>query len=124
MEVFLHNLPLELTEHGLKGQLDLVMGKLRIIDYQCEKPKRKRFGYITFLDKRDGEHFLIVHDQEPLHARTGARSRLQLIGSDIYCMPSNKKAKDFAVKNLQYASDQRGKEIYEDDEAISFQLFS
>jgi hypothetical protein len=127
MEVFLRNVPADLTEGGLRDQLEPVMGRLHIIDFLCEKPKRKQFGYITFMDPRDGHHFLAVHGQETVNGYPRARSRLQLIGSDIYCEPSKNPAKRFAVKTLHHASDQRGKTIHEtqdEDSAISFEMHS
>jgi hypothetical protein len=41
MEVFMRNLPIDLNEDGLKTQLEPFMKQLHIVDFICEKPKKK-----------------------------------------------------------------------------------
>lgn len=129
----MHNLPRDLTEPGLKSQLEPFMLRLSIINYLCDKPKKKPFGYITFLDQSDGQRFLIAHEQQTIPNITTAKghprriSRLKLMGSDVFCTLSKKNAQDFALRSLQHVADQRGKQVYEveeEDPAITFQMLS
>lgn len=41
MEVFLRQLPPNLSEDGLRLQLKPFMARLSIVDYLCEKPKKR-----------------------------------------------------------------------------------
>lgn len=113
MEVFMRNLPSDLTENGLNLQLGPFMERLLIADYLCEKPKKKSFGHVTFLDYHDGARFLAAHGQEDLPhvlrlcGRPRHKSKLRLMETDIYCQKSNRPPQYFALKNLQYTAEQR-----------------
>lgn len=61
MEVYLQNLPSDLTDQGLKDQISRFTKALSIQDWSCQKPRKKTFGFLTFLNPRDGEHFLKQH---------------------------------------------------------------
>lgn len=77
MEVFMPNLPSQLTEDGLRARA--ILNQLGIIHYVCEKPQKEPFGFGTFLDKRDGKHFLTIHGQETTNGHPRFKSRLRLI---------------------------------------------
>lgn len=129
----MHNLPSDLTEDGLGIQLEPFMKRLAIVDYLCEKPKKKPFGFVTFLDRRDGERFLALHGQEDLpqdiftHRRSRLKSNLQFMGTLIYCKLNNRPPQEFALKTLQYAAEQRqrpSQEVEEEESAISFNMLA
>ena len=133
MEVFMHNLPSDLTDDGLRTQLEPFMKRLGIVDYLCEKPRKRRIGNVTFLNRHNGERFLSVHGQEDLSQ--GARRRglprpkakLQLMGTDIYCMLSKHQPQEFALKTLEHAAEQRKKlsqESEEEELSVSFSLLA
>jgi RNA dependent RNA polymerase len=133
MEVFMHNLPSDLTEAGLNIQLEPFMKQLAIVDYLGEKPKKRRFGYITFLYQQDGEKFLAVHGQEDLpqgkftHERSHAKARLVFMGAEIVCKISRRLPQGLALKTLAYAAEQRKKpaqEVQEEGCAISFKMLA
>ncbi|KAK4095967.1 RdRP-domain-containing protein [Parathielavia hyrcaniae] len=111
MEVFMRNLPLWLTEDGLRNQLQPFMQQLSVTDYVAEKQRNKNFGHITFLRKTDGARFLQRHGQVPLPAPTvqarrhrypPTQARLQLLGNNVYCKLSDREPDEFALRSLQH----------------------
>ena len=133
----MRNLPVDLTDDGLKTQLEPFMKRLTIVDYLCEKPKRKRFAHVTFHTRRNGERFLAVHGQEdvphgPFKSPSTRRpphpkAKLQLMGTDVYCMQSKRPPQEFALKALEHTAEQRKKtsqDTVEEEPAVSFSLFS
>jgi hypothetical protein len=131
MEVFLHNLPSHLTDEGLKKQLEPFVRRLGIVDYQCEKPKRKPFGHVTFLHREDGERFILAHGQEELPQAIGTRgrprlkSKMQLMGTDVFCARSKRPPQEFAFRSLEHTAEQRTKDSvheYEEEVSVSFGL--
>ncbi|KAL4756453.1 RNA dependent RNA polymerase [Aspergillus foveolatus] len=91
MEVFVHNLPGTLSKDVLKHQLEPFMRSLAITDYDCEKPRKKCFGHILFLNRSDGERFLAHHGEERQAGMRRALSKLNLFGSQVLCKPSHRK---------------------------------
>src|SRR6266480_2561431 len=129
MEVFMRKLPSDLTEDGLQTQLEPFMKRLGIVDYLCEKPRRKQFGNVTFLHRRDGQNFLNVHGQEnlPQSRRPSLKSKLQLMGTQVLCTLSNRPPQDFALKSLQHTVEQReqlSQEAKEEEPSVLFNLLA
>lgn len=131
MEVFLHNLPCHLTDEALKKQLEPFVRRLGIADYLCDKPKRKQFGHVTFLHREDGERFIRAHGQEELPQAIGTRgrprlkSKLQLMGTDVYCIRSKRPPQEFALRSLEHTAQQHTKDSiykYEEEVSLSFNL--
>lgn len=131
MEVFLHNLPCHLTDEALRKQLEPFVRRLGIADYLCDKPKRKQFGHVTFLHREDGERFIRAHGQEELPQAIGTRgrprlkSKLQLMGTDVYCIRSKRPPQEFALRSLENTAQQRTKDSiykYEEEVSLSFNL--
>lgn len=127
----MHNLPRDLTDDGLRIQLEPFMKQLAIVDYLCEKPKRKPFGNVTFLDRRNGERFLSVHGQEVLsqgpftRGRQPLKAKLQFMGTNIFCTPSRHQPQEFALKTLKHAAEQREKppqRVEEEELSVSFSM--
>ncbi|EAU30181.1 predicted protein [Aspergillus terreus NIH2624] len=102
------------------------MRELRIVDFICLKPRRKTFGHIAFLNKTDAERFLAVHgEQEVPSARYKPRfqAHLHLLGTEVFCKPSNRNIREFTLRALQYSVEQRGgNSTQERDEQPTFQL--
>ncbi|KKK14548.1 hypothetical protein AOCH_004250 [Aspergillus ochraceoroseus] len=126
LEVFIHNLPIDLSEDGLKEQLAPFMRRLAIFDYTCDKPRKKRYGFITFLTRDDGENFLASHKEwKPNNGLGKPNANLQLLGADVYCKYSNRKPQEFVLKALAHAVEQRRNPsliIEEEGNSISFPL--
>ena len=115
MEVFLRNVPAELTDRSLLSQLKPFIDILGIEEgsYQCDKKKKKPFATITFLRKTDGERFLAHHGEvaadiltsrnpnRPNHlfAMNGPRTkaRLKLMEKWVYCKVSKSEPSEFAL---------------------------
>ncbi|OJJ50415.1 hypothetical protein ASPZODRAFT_164365 [Penicilliopsis zonata CBS 506.65] len=131
LEVFIHNLPRDLTEDGLTTHLQPFLTKLGILDYLCEKPKKKTFGHVTFLSHSDGTRFLAVHGEETLpensRGRPALRSRLKLMGVGVYCKLSVRQPQKFTLKSLQLTAEERKnptRETEEEGRPTSFTLRS
>ncbi|KAI9369211.1 RNA dependent RNA polymerase-domain-containing protein [Aspergillus egyptiacus] len=101
------------------------MRELGIADYSCDKPRKKRFGHLTFLHRFDGERFLAAHGEHLITGHKRPLARLKLLGADIYCKPSNRPAQDFALKSLSHAATERHNptQIVDDEgNSVSFEL--
>lgn len=109
------------------------MKRLSIDNYLCEKPKRKSFGNITFLNPRDGEVFLAVHGQNDLppqglfmRGRPRPQSNLQFMGTDVYCKLSNRKPQEFALRTIEHTVEERKKPsqtvVEEEESSLYFNL--
>ncbi|KAI1439996.1 RdRP-domain-containing protein [Annulohypoxylon stygium] len=98
LEVFIPELPVGLTDHSLRKQLDpyITIG-LKIKHWVCEKNRGKPFGKIIFLHRIQGEKFLDTfgsfrrHNQQP---------RLVLLGREVRCRRSNQNPNPFLLKSL------------------------
>ncbi|PWY94616.1 rna-dependent rna polymerase [Aspergillus sclerotioniger CBS 115572] len=131
MEVFMHNVPRQLTDEGLKRQLEPLLKQLGIVDFFCDKPKKKNFGFLTFRHREDGVRFLLFHGQEEIPGTLNTRgkprfkSKLQIMGTDVFCAPSKNPPNKFALQSLQHAADQRANDTlhkYEKDDRVSFRV--
>ncbi|KAL2131950.1 hypothetical protein VTI74DRAFT_4405 [Chaetomium olivicolor] len=118
MEVFLRNLPPDLTDHGVHRQLQPFMERLSVTDYLTEKQRSKTIGHLTFLHEADGIRFLQHHGEESLipsqfaqppgqtfnrgiAARYPAtRARLTLMGKDVFCKLSNRKPDELTLRTI------------------------
>lgn len=61
MEVFLQNVPQDLSDQSLRKELEPFMRALSIIDWQCDKPRRKTQAWVAFLSASEGIKFLQKH---------------------------------------------------------------
>ncbi|KAL4733170.1 RNA dependent RNA polymerase-domain-containing protein [Aspergillus similis] len=125
MEVFVHNLPGDLNKDALKNQLEPFMRSLAITDYDCEKPRKKRFGHILFLNRSDGERFLARHGEERRAGLSRPISRLNLLGSQVLCKPSHRNPDEFDLRALANEVQERtnpSRIIEEEGDSVSFML--
>ncbi|KAK4159742.1 RNA-dependent RNA polymerase 1 [Cladorrhinum sp. PSN259] len=127
MEVFLRNLEPDLTEKALANHLSPVLEKFGIIDYICNKQKRRFTGSITFLNLSDAQRFLDDHGEvpDPVAAskfngnqfgrngrskmREPTKPRLFLMGRPCYCVKSNRPVDQTALKAIRHERDERQK---------------
>lgn len=130
MEVFMRNLPIDLDEDGLKTQLEPFMKRLHIVNFICEKPKKKSIGNVTFLSRRDGERFLEIHGQRSAetlfrsYAPAPVKSNLTLTGANVFCTLSKRQPQEFTIKRLAHAVQERANPQYTIEEDSSAVLFS
>ncbi|KAL6232980.1 hypothetical protein BDW75DRAFT_246854 [Aspergillus navahoensis] len=100
MEVFVHNLPGDLSKDAFKHQLEPFMRSLAITDYDCEKPRKKRFGHILFLSRSDGKRFLARHGEEQRVGLPRPISNLTILGSQVLCKASHRKPDELDLRAL------------------------
>ncbi|KAK9773406.1 putative RNA dependent RNA polymerase-domain-containing protein [Seiridium cardinale] len=106
MDVFMSNLPPDLTDGQLKNVLSPLIGELGIGVWACQKQRRKRIGTITFLHPHDGEKFLRQHGEleTGLYNTNGQprmRPRLTIMSALVYCKKSTRDCDPFMLKSLQ-----------------------
>lgn len=63
MEIFLRNIPPDLSEDALERELESFMKTLSIVGWTCEKPRRKFHAWVIFLNTADGQKFMQKHGQ-------------------------------------------------------------
>lgn len=121
MEVFLHIHPPDLSKDGLKYQLAPFVRALVILDWSCEKPRKKRFAPVIFLNQADGERFLVSHGEEYLEGSTRLRSRLMLLGFHVFCKKSNRDPDGYTLRHLAHEAQERVKptQVIEEQETPS-----
>ncbi|KAJ5693424.1 hypothetical protein N7462_002847 [Penicillium macrosclerotiorum] len=133
VEVFLRNIPIDLNEDGLKVQLEPFMKRLQIVDFICEKPRKKGHGNVTFLNRRDGERFLDRHGTRKTRSLLPSPAHppvynLRFMGTDILCELSRRpQPQAFTLRALEHAAQERTNPLYtteEDTSAIVFRLAS
>ncbi|KAI2463835.1 RdRP-domain-containing protein [Annulohypoxylon bovei var. microspora] len=111
LEIFLPDLPVGLTDHSLRKQLNpYITIALKINEWSCEKNRGKSFGNITFLYRTHGERFLDVYGDQPVHrfSQSRSRARLTLLGRDVRCRKSKKSPNPYLLKSLlKTAEDQK-----------------
>lgn len=125
MEVFVHNLPVHLSKNALRDQLASFTRPLGITDYDCEKPRKKRYGHILFLRRSDGEAFLNQHGEVHYAGHPRPLSRLNILGSHVLCKRSTREPDEFALRSLRYEIHDRDKPtriVEEESGSIAFSL--
>ncbi|KAL4925196.1 RNA dependent RNA polymerase [Aspergillus undulatus] len=126
MEAFLHNLPRDLSEDALKDLIAPFMRSLTINDWLCTKPKKKPFGFILFLSTTDGQRFLASHGEIESSGQARSKSRLNLLGSHVFCKKSKREPAEHDLRHLAWQAQERinPTRIIEDEgNTISFNLF-
>ncbi|CCC05810.1 unnamed protein product [Sordaria macrospora k-hell] len=86
MEVFVNNLPRDLSERSLKNHLKPLLDRLSIRCYDCNKRSNTSWGKVIFVTTTDALTFLRIH------------SRLHIMNQRAYCKVSHPQPKD--IKNL------------------------
>ncbi|KAI0598678.1 rna-dependent rna polymerase [Biscogniauxia sp. FL1348] len=121
-EVFMRNVPLDLTDQSLTAQLaPFLIQKLGIIDWACQKHRRKPTGSITFLRRSDGERFLKIHGEYriPGVTRSGrprSQARLSFLSANVFCTQSDRNPDPFLLSALVKAAEDRDHKDEDEEE--------
>ncbi|PNY29213.1 RNA-dependent RNA polymerase 1 [Tolypocladium capitatum] len=124
MEVVLKNLPVGLADDSLRQELTPFMNALGIVDWTCDKPRRKPLGWVTFLDPSDGQKFLNRHEKlrgQRLHQNGPAASRglphangrprdiarLHILSSAVYVERSTRNVGKLTISHLKHEHEER-----------------
>ncbi|GKT52263.1 RNA-dependent RNA polymerase 2 [Colletotrichum spaethianum] len=119
MEVFLSNVPLNLTDRTLEQELKPYLNALGILDWSCSSKRDNKFGWVTFLHQNDGHKFLSRHGKQSITTseatriftslggpknRKGPREKanLYLMNNPVFVSQSNKPPDPFVLKNLNH----------------------
>ncbi|KAI9825931.1 MAG: hypothetical protein M1819_000450 [Sarea resinae] len=104
MDVFVRDVPEQVTENGLRKFLQPYMAKLSIQTYWCQKQRQKRFAVLTFLEPDDGQRFLRTYGQAkpPGIGRTvpTVPAKILILETPIYCGVSNKPSNPYVLRSL------------------------
>ncbi|KAI1129860.1 RdRP-domain-containing protein [Nemania abortiva] len=116
LAVFMANVPQGLTIQSLRAQLNPFLEQLRIKDWDCDKPRGKTFGILTFLHRKDGQAFLNKHGEQPLpgsvfSGKPRMRAQLLLLHKPVYCRESDREADPTLLKVLETAADERKRPV-------------
>jgi hypothetical protein len=105
MEVFIRNLPEQITEKGLRKFFMPYMEALSIDVFSCEKMQRARIATLTFLYQHDGQRFLHEHGQQEMSPgfRVSYPNIIQLfiMSTPIYCVANTKAPDTFQIRSLE-----------------------
>ncbi|KAJ6439483.1 RNA-dependent RNA polymerase [Purpureocillium lavendulum] len=129
MEVFLRNVPVNLTEDALKKELTPFINVLGITDWTVDKPKRKPLAFLSFLVEADGKRFLERHGKAPApppkpdtggrlypaqsqtHAHPNGHTRdiprLHFLSTAIFAEKSNRHIGKLTLSHLRHERDER-----------------
>jgi len=101
MQVFIRNVPKQVTENGLRNSMQPYMDKLSIKKYHCQKQARKPFAFLTFLDPQDGNRFLLAYGQnKPPKTESIPPAKIQIMSTPIYCTLSRKSPDPRVLRNI------------------------
>lgn len=112
MEVYMANLPADLSQYQLQKSLREMVTALKIQDWTCQKFPRKTNGTIAFLRPFDGEVFLRQHGEiaTTLFDRQGRprmKARLVIMGTYVYCRRSYHDFDPLMLRSLQREATER-----------------
>lgn len=101
MEVFVRNLPNQLSEKQIRDFFRPVLSKLSIDSYCCQKLS-KGCATLTILDPQLGQNFLNQHGQNGASRRTKvADHQLYHTGRAIHCSGSRNKPDKYLLRSLR-----------------------
>jgi len=98
MEVFVRNLPEQLSEKQLRDFFGPLLLKLSIKSYICHR-LRKGCATVTFLDPVQGQKFLEIYGTS--NPKAQAVHQLRLMGRNIYCSVSRNVPDAFLLRSLR-----------------------
>ncbi|KAI4593690.1 hypothetical protein KJ359_009174 [Pestalotiopsis sp. 9143b] len=112
MEVYMANLPADLSQYQLQKSLREMVTALKIQDWTCQKFPRKTNGTIAFLRPFDGDVFLRQHGEiaTTLFDRQGRprmKARLVIMGTYVYCRRSYYDFDPLMLRSLQREATER-----------------
>lgn len=91
MEVFMSNLPDQITDKQIRKFLEPFLAKLYIFTYHVQKIKGKGCATLVIADAAKGQHFMAIHGQTERGKAGFVRVRQKLfhIGRPITVSPAN-----------------------------------
>lgn len=101
MEVFIRDVPEQLTENGIRSLLQPYVEKLSIQTYHCRKQRQKRFALLTFLHESDGQRFLVTYGQSKRSNIPNELPKVRLLGNPVYCSMSKNSVNPHLLRSLQ-----------------------
>ncbi|TVY73467.1 putative RNA-dependent RNA polymerase [Lachnellula suecica] len=102
MEVFMRNVPEQMTENGLRSQLKPHMAALSVNTYHCQKWPQKNFAVLTFLRNADGNRFLEKYGQtKPRAGATQMVPKLYILRTPAYCAIGKHQPNPLLLKSLE-----------------------
>lgn len=121
MEVFCRNVPQELTDVAFEGEIKPLLEGLGIINFSCEKPRRRPHAWITFLSVDDAAKFLerygsvtgLPKSFRP-HRKSVQTSRLTIANTPILVQQSNRSVQGLAMKHLEHQREERESKSIQD----------
>ena len=102
----MHNVPQDLNDETLEKHLSTSLNDLNISTWSCSKPRKKKYGWLTFLDARDGDKFLRQHGEVPIpgaprkKGKIQKQARLMILSAPVYCMVSRHPPEPFLLRVL------------------------
>ncbi|CAI4220129.1 unnamed protein product [Parascedosporium putredinis] len=102
MEVYCQGLPPGLSQASFRSSLQGYMNALGITDWSCQEPGNKDFGFIIFLNVKDGLKFLRQHG-----ATRPQRPRLFIVKKPVYASKGKNAPDKFMLSHLQHHSNQK-----------------
>ena len=101
MEVIVRNLHDQATEKQVDAFFRIVLEKLEIKTYLCQKLKGRGIATITILDIQKARQFLSIHGQTELGPRAWVKLKLMMMGRPIHCSLSNKAPDPYMLLSLR-----------------------
>lgn len=121
MDVFLSNLPPDISDKALKTQLTAKLSAIGIYqDWACTKHRKTKNGILTFLHAQDGETFLREHGAHDIPGQIGRngrpkqKARLYMFDRRIFCHRGRQEPDQFHLKALRKAANDRQKKAEDD----------
>ncbi|PKS05598.1 hypothetical protein jhhlp_008116 [Lomentospora prolificans] len=102
MEVYLQGLPLGLSQASFQSSLQGCMTNLGIVDWSCQDPGRRDFGFVLFLNASDGTKFL-----QRFGAVRTETPRLFILGKPIFASKGKRAPDKLRIRHLKYQKDQK-----------------
>ena len=108
MEVFIQDVPAQLTDDSLQNLLRPYMDKLSIKTYHCQKPRQRQIAFLTFLTADDGKKFLLAYGQEkPSWLSLPPPAKITVKSVPIFCTKSTKPANQHILRMLEKEDNDR-----------------
>lgn len=102
MEVFVTNIPQQMTDRVLRNHLQPLMKDLSIDTYRCQKPQQKQFGFLVFLDINDGNRFLEKYGEtKASRSLSTTPPKILILNTPIYCAKSHKSPNLHLLQSLE-----------------------
>ncbi|PBP20340.1 RNA-dependent RNA polymerase [Diplocarpon rosae] len=100
MEVFIRDVPEQMTESMIRKLLRPFFDKLSIQTYHCRKQAQKKFAFLTFLHLGDGQNFIMTFGQNKPPQSSPEEPKIRLLGTPVYCSVSKNAVNSHLLRSL------------------------